>query len=292
MKALAGFVMRGRWTAPVLMVATALVPVLAWLGGASLALATLRRGAAEGALAAGLATAGLAAVALASGAPGGVALGTLLEFWLPLWLVAVWLRWSVSLASAVQVAGALAAVGVAGFYLWFGGDPGSFWSEQLAAAGRSFGIGAEEQAGWEAFSERLQPVMTGLWALNLLGLVVVSLLLGRWWQALLYNPGGFRAEFHELRLDRGFAVATALVILAGTFTGRGLATDAGLVLSSVFVFQALAVAHWVAAARAWNRLGLVVVYVLLPVLFQVYALIGIVDVFIDVRRRMVSAGGS
>lgn len=292
MKALAAFVMRGRFAAPALMIVTALVPVLAWLGGAGLALVTLRRGPAEGALAAAIAAAGVAALAMASGGPGAIALGTLLEFWLPLWLVAVWLRWSVSMASALQVAGVMAACGVAGFYLWFGGEPGAFWSAKLGAAGEALGIAPAQQADWQAFSQRLKPLMTMLWGLNLLALVLASLLLGRWWQALLYNPGGFRAEFHELRLDRGFAVAAALVTLAGALSGRGMAADAALILSSVFVFQALAVAHWVAAARSWNVLGLVMVYLLMPLLFQVYALIGIADVFIDVRRRLVGAGRS
>ncbi|NNC54346.1 MAG: hypothetical protein HKO07_01350, partial [Pseudomonadales bacterium] len=32
--------------------------------------------------------------------------------------------------------------------------------------------------------------------------VAFSLLVARWWQAMLYNPGGFREEFHALRLQR------------------------------------------------------------------------------------------
>lgn len=282
--------MRGRWPAPVLMVATALVPVLVWLGGAALALVTLRRGPIAGGIAAAVSAAALALVALVSGGSGAIAVGTLMEYWLPLWIVAAWLRWSVSLSSAIQLAGVMAACGVAGFYIWFGGEPGAFWAEKLVAAGDAFGITAAEQPEWAAFSERVRPLMTVLWGLNLMGLVLVSLLIGRWWQALLYNPGGFRAEFHELRLDRGFAIAAALVTLVGAFSGRGMAADAAVILSSVFVFQALAVAHWVTAARAWNVLGLIVVYLLMPVLFQVYALIGIVDVFVDIRRRLVGAG--
>ena len=45
--------------------------------------------------------------------------------------------------------------------------------------------------------------------------VVLSLLLARWWQALLYNPGGFQAEFHQLRLSvRQAAVLVAAVAFA------------------------------------------------------------------------------
>jgi uncharacterized protein YybS (DUF2232 family) len=107
---------------------------------------------------------------------------------------------------------------------------------------------------------------------------------------MLRAEGGSRAEFHDLRLNWRFAVVTVVITVGGTLAGEGLVADVGLVLSSVFVFQALALAHWVAAARSWNVIGLVMVYLLMPVLFQVYALIGIVDVFVDVRRRMVGAG--
>jgi len=30
--------------------------------------------------------------------------------------------------------------------------------------------------------------------------MVLSVFLGRWWQAVLYNPGGFKTEFHAFRL--------------------------------------------------------------------------------------------
>lgn len=44
--------------------------------------------------------------------------------------------------------------------------------------------------------------------------LMASLLLGRWWQALLYNPGGFRSEFHGLRFDRVMATGLILGVMA------------------------------------------------------------------------------
>src|SRR5690606_28182405 len=40
-----------------------------------------------------------------------------------------------------------------------------------------------------------------------------ALLLARWLQARLYNPGGFRTEFHQLRLGPGITGALALGML-------------------------------------------------------------------------------
>ena len=50
---------------------------------------------------------------------------------------------------------------------------------------------------------------------------IVSLLVSRWWQALLYNPGGFQQEFHALRLDSRFA----LILLAAVITGLYLPSE-------------------------------------------------------------------
>jgi len=290
-KSLAAFVMRGRWAAVLVLVAASLMPLLAWLGGAALALVTLRRGGADGALTGLVAAVVFGVLAAASGSPPQAALLVLLEFWLPVWLVAVWLRWSVSLSSALQLAAVLAGVAVVGFYLVHG-DPGQFWQAQLEAARQQLGVSEANADAWQSLVNELLPYMTGLWALNLLGVVIVSVLLGRWWQALLYNPGGFRAEFHQLRLGRTFAVAAALLVLGGILSGAGLVSDTGFVVSSIFVLQALAVAHGVAALRSWNLIGLVAVYLLLPFLFRVYAAIGIADVFVDVRRRLAGGGTS
>jgi hypothetical protein len=42
---------------------------------------------------------------------------------------------------------------------------------------------------------------------------IASLILGRWWQAMLFNPGGFKLEFHQLRFSSSFSV----IILMGMF---------------------------------------------------------------------------
>jgi hypothetical protein len=45
---------------------------------------------------------------------------------------------------------------------------------------------------------------------------IFSLLVGRWWQALLYNPGGFQQEFHALKLDRlhGLVLVGGFIVVA------------------------------------------------------------------------------
>lgn len=285
MRRFADFIMRGRMSAVFVVFASAMVPLFLWVSGGALSLVTLRRGAVEGALVGGgAALALLILVGALAGTPE-PALQPILQLWLPVFLMALWLRHSVSLAQAVEMAGGLAALAVAIFHIVHP-DTAGYWREVFGQA--RVLLPAQSDSGvtaWEEVVAVLAPQMTGLWGVNLLGLAVASLLLGRWWQAMLYNPGGFQAEFHALRLERWFAWVVLASLLAGTVLGRGLVYDVAFVLSTAFVLQALGLLHFFAAGRRWGKLCLGLVYLFLPLVIQLVAVVGLIDVFLDLRRR-------
>ena len=45
------------------------------------------------------------------------------------------------------------------------------------------------------------------------------LLIGRWWHAILDNPGGFAREFQGLRLDRRISIVTVALVLLVAYAG-------------------------------------------------------------------------
>lgn len=282
MKPVLAFMMHGRWQPVLFMAAATLVPLLAWLGGAVLALVTLRRGAAEGGLVMVGAALTMGVAFAAMGVNPVVSVAGLLEYWLPVFVLAAVLRATVSLPLTVLVSAGLGSLALVAWYALVQ-DPAAFWT-------RSLGGMFEGEEGADLMRS-LSPVMSGFWILGLWSLSVGSLLLARWWQAVLYNPGGFREEFHGLRLDWRFAAGTLVVMLLATFSGPGLVYDLSLLVSGVFAVQALAVAHCVAHARGWHWILLVPVYGLMPFLFKLYALLGIVDTWFDLRQRLISDNG-
>lgn len=289
MRGIAGFIMRGRLPAIAMVAGPALLPLLFWVSGAALALVTLRRGLNEGALVMAGATAVLAGGSVALvGTPLAV-LQPLLLVWLPVLLLALVLRATVSLARTLEAGTLVAAAGVLVFHV-IHPDPAAFWRGMLEQVANLMGADPTGEP-WQRAATELAPVMTGLWAVNMLGLAVVSLLLGRWWQALLYNPGGFRAEFHDLRLELWFAGIALGAAAMALFMPPGLVRDLALVLTSVFVLQALAVAHAVFARRGWHGGWLIGVYLLLPLALRPMAALGIADVFLDLRRRFAGSSG-
>lgn len=290
MRALAALIMRGRLPAAGVLGLTTLVPFLGWVGTAALALVTLRRGPAEGLLVAGLGAA-LAAVLMAG------ALGTpapllvlVAQFWLPALVLALVLRATVSLGRTLEAASVLAGALVVATHLLLDA-PAEFWSRVLMAVMESlYGQppGPELQAVIEG---SVAPAMTGIWAMNLLLVALASLLLARWWQALLYNPGGFGEEFRALRLSPWLAGLNLAVAIGSLAVPLGMLPDLTTAMGAVFAMQALAVAHWLTHRRRLGRAWLVVIYLLAPFLLRLLALVGMVDVFLDLRRRMDAASG-
>jgi hypothetical protein len=126
-------------------------------------------------------------------------------------------------------------------------------------------------------------------ASQLAALWLLSLLLGRWWQAQLYNPGGFGQEFRELRMGQALAVATVAVFVGAPLARLPLIVNLALGLSIVLGMFGLAVLHSAVQRSRAGRGWLIALYVgmaflMYPVL-TVLALLGATDQWLDLRRR-------
>ena len=291
MKALASFIMRGRqWAVLVSAVAAVLslfLPPLSYISGAAVALVVLRHGPFEGALVTlGAVVASALFGLLAMGTPM-AAVGFLLALWLPLYLAALVLRRSVSLAFTFEVAAAFNGIGVVLAFALLG-DPTQWWTglfEELAREMPALTLG-------DQLAEAAR-MMTGLAAGAVLTSLLLSLLLARWWQAMLYNPGGFRGEFHALRMGRG-ARLVALALFAAATLAEGvfgeLAANLALVAVMLFLFEGVAVIHGVVAklklAQGWLVALYVLMFLVLPQMVVLLSALGYADAWVDFRSRV------
>jgi len=284
MTSLARFIAGSRYSAALVVGGSVLLPLIFWLSAPALGLMTLRRGVVEGAL-----VTAMAAVLVITGLT--LSGGRALDVWLP--LMVLWipmlgaggaLRATRTWSAALQTLAGFFTLGLLVFYAVVG-DVAAFWSSWLARAGEQMRVTGPQAESWQRFQEVGPELLTGSMFASALGLAVVSLLLARWWQARLYNPGGLAVEFVTIRLPRWFAVLAAVTLLAGALQGQGLVFDAGLLLSGVFAVQGLAVIHRLARERALGVGWLIALYVLMPLLLRLIAVLGMIDVFMDLRRR-------
>ncbi len=299
MKAIAAFVMRGPSQAALIAAVTALlsilVPPLGLLSVGSVGLVTLRHGARYGLIVMAIGTLGMGALAwLALGSPL-PAVGVLAMLWVPAMALAVLLRSTRSLSLTLQTAGGLGVLVMLATYLAME-DPAATWLTVLTPFRDALvadGIVTEE-ASAVVFAD-LAGWMTGAFAAALVAQLLFGLFIARWWQALLYNPGGFGAEFRALRLGRAFGVLVLLLLAALPFVeGPSLVANLLLVLGVLLLLQGLAVAHQVRAltqARQMWLIGLYVLFVLfMPQSLILVACVGLVDIWADIRSRVAPAG--
>lgn len=285
MRALAEFIMRGRVQATLVVAGCAALPLLYWLGAAAASLVLLRRGLqdAVGVLALGvlpalvwwlkfddprvllvlLGSSGLALVLRAS------------ESWVRTLLVSVALGvvYSVALGAAFRPQIELLAQEIVKIL-------------PLALGDLYQHLSVEERARFVAL---IAPVLTGLIAALLQVVSLLSLVLGRFWQALLYNPGGFGREFRGIRIPAGPAMLLLALMLVGPNFGSQLAMLTPL-CSVPLVFAGLALIHGLVAQKRLARFWLVGLYVTLVLFMQlIYPLLvvlAIVDGLIDFRGRL------
>jgi len=301
MRALAGLIVAGPLQAVLVIalftalsfLAPPLTSVLSYGGAAALALYSLHAGTRSALLVllgALLVTALVTEMLLHQGLT--IAL-TSLFLWLPVWLVAVVLRETRSLAMAMLALSALAMAGVLLVFVWFG-DPSQWWLERLQVLINSLAAQPELQIDTDplmGFAEQVAPFMTGSLAAGLSFAALTCLMLGRWWQSLVVKPGALRKEFYALRLNRMLSLlAVAIFAVAALKLGSvsALALQWSLIVMVPFLFVGLAVVHAtlanLQAARAW----LIVIYILMSLLPQVMILVvvtGMLDPWLNLRRR-------
>jgi hypothetical protein len=286
LRALAAFVMRGRFQALLVAVVAATSLLFSWVSAAVVALVTLRRGAAEGAwlLMWAVLPASVLLYAFGDSSPLTLLLGTA--------ALALTLRGTVSLSLTL-----LSAVGVGlatGFVLL---TLGAAYLLQLEAFFEQVFAGLQQQMAGERSD--LPPLLAPgvVQIAGLLGLMtamgsVLCLLLARYWQAALYNPGGFAREFQALRYPAGVAVLLALCTLVTGALGLELRSWASLFMVPLMA-AGFALIHSRARVQRSSGVLLGLVYVgwlLFDVAKLAVALLALADSFFDFRARWAARG--
>ncbi len=134
-----------------------------------------------------------------------------------------------------------------------------------------------------------QSLVLGLLTWGLVTTSVASLIISRWWQALVYNPGGFSQEFHEFRLD----ASVARILLGAGAIGVIFYPEYGLwfrLLPVPLLVAGIALVHHSATTLQLNASSLAIMYVGLFMFSPMFALLlvclGFADSHLDLRGRL------
>ncbi|HGG60921.1 MAG TPA: hypothetical protein ENK26_13555 [Gammaproteobacteria bacterium] len=296
-QALARFAFRGPPHAVLLIVASELLallfPPVGLIGAAVIALLSLRSGAASGFNALLLGAAALTLIFAAAGMPPAISFAAGVAQWVPVYVLALALRLSRDWTLTLQVGAGIGLLGVLALHLMFP-DITESWrqllKEYLEPVLLQSGKAAEETG---PLLESLATRMTGLlWASVLLS-SLMALMLGRQMQAALFNPGGFSAEFRELRTGLWPAALGLALIAASLVSDARILDDLLFVLGALYLVQGVAVVYALVvgagAGRKWSTpaivLAMLAVVMLLGPMMTLLSGLGLADTFADFRRR-------
>lgn len=291
---LAKFILKGQSQAALVAATMAILglilPPAAWISAAAIVLITLVHGPQRGVITTAMALLGAALFSYLIFATPQVAIVFVLLVWLPAWLLATVLRQTVSLAYSLQILTVVCLLAVVAIYTLYP-DFGEFWREsldqivmQLASQSEDFSLAELKQT-----EDWVISFLPGLFISSLMFGTILSLLLGRWWQAVNFNPGGFAEEFQSLNLGKVSAlVAVALIVLAMSIDDI-FAVALVTVMFVLYGMQALSILHAVIRIRQLNGAWLFAFYLIMffvPHLLMLLILVSLADPWLDIRQRL------
>lgn len=282
MRAIAEFVMRGRPHAVGATLISTSLPLLNWLGSAMVGLVILRKGPVEGLIVLMWALMPLGITLYLIGDPSSVI--ALLGTAILAYVLRVTVSWEITLAVAVVVSafGSLvfeltATDVVAVIVEWY-----MEYMRQLA--------GQLQQTGELSFAEAKNSIL-GFFAIGQAYAMLAFLVLARWWQSELYNPGAFGKEFHQIRISPVLSTTLVFMMLFCFVFSEQLGRWIPL-LTVPLIVSALAFVHWVMGTRKLSGNWVFGFYLLLLLLFQVMypllASLALVDSWFNLRTRIQS----
>lgn len=300
MRVLADYILRGRMQAvgvtSLFSLLSLLVPPLAYLlSGVPVALVALRQGPVAAIQVMFGSMLLVMAFLIIAGMTPLLGLSLVLGVWLPVMFCALYLRRSAAQAMLLVAAGLVAAA-YAGVIRLVVGDVSEWWREQLLPQ-LERALAEQPDPQTLELLEALLPYVNSLVAAGLAFSLILSVLVARWWQSMLFNPGGFGAEFRAISLPRA-SVAVAVACMFGALLLDGqfadLLRDWVFVLVVLYLFQGVSLCHAYVRQRGWGVQWLWALYLLLlffPQTMLFIACLGFADAWLrGTQPRLVDSG--
>jgi hypothetical protein len=279
--------MQAMIVASTLAIVSLIMPPVSIVSSATVALVTLRRGAIEGLTVLGCSTVIIAIL-------GFFLLGNFqfvllygMVLWIPVWFISIILREGRYLSLTIEVAVLIGVLGVIGSYL-YNAELATMWKAMLSQMVPPNAPVEDVQHTLDMLSH----YMTGIVAAAAVFGLLFGLFLGRWWQALLYNPGGFRLEFLSLNTHPRLAIGSILVIVIASLSSGAISEvswNIAILLFVLYTFIGTAVLHTVFAAMKLGRYIVPMFYVtmfLIPHAMLPVAIVGLSDAWMNLRNKI------
>lgn len=217
------------------------------------------------------------------------------------WGAAVMLLRQMTWSSILQFAALLGVMAVSVLHLGFP-DISDWWSDKMVYLAKailkssSVMMGAMQDNAIMLSDNQLaeingfKTIMSGMVVAMVLMQSLLTVVIARWWQAATFAPGMLKRELHHIRLSQLAGVLFVLSLVLAN-QGSSVMLDSMPVIYLLFVCAGLSVIHYFfSLMESKTRLfWIALMYVLLlyvPVFGKLVSLVGLLDVWLDLRRRL------
>ncbi|MFV2056775.1 MAG: DUF2232 domain-containing protein, partial [Thiohalomonadales bacterium] len=206
-------------------------------------------------------------------------------------VAALALRQSRSLSYSLLLACGLSVLMIVGTYLVFA-DASLWWHDKVSLVAQPL-LDSMAQYPDELAQHQLQvdhiANYIGWFGAGVLTYIVICLFIARWWQSMLFNPGGFRTEFHELRTGKSIAIAAVVLALVSILDLHPeltrLVQNVLIIIAPLYLLQGLSVIHALVALKKLQAAWLVMIYIVIFFMLPAVVMLGYLDRWVDIRRR-------
>lgn len=282
------FVMRSRRNAGLLALVFAVLPLLNWLSIIIVALVTLRRGAKEGVLVLGCTL--LPSVVWYYFSPNQTILLNIIAGSIVVWLMACVLRASFSWSLTLLIGVMIGIIIIFALHSYVN-DMNAWWQAKMLAYIQT--AGSEMQMDTSLQQQvivHLAKIATGLQASVIFAMDLLWLVMARYWQALLYNPGQLRSELHSIRMPAWASVVAIIVAALAWVTKAPMLIDILPLIAVAFALAGISFVHHMVAALKASWLWLVAMYIALvfaqPYITLVLVFMAFGDSVLNYRARL------
>ena len=274
MRALAEIAMRGRAYAIGLSMVGAVVPLLTWVSAAIVSLVVLRKGVVDGSIVLLWTLLPLGVTIYFVGDPSSST--AVIGAAVLAYVLRITFSWELTLVTTLI----LAVIASLVF---------QYTASDVLILFVNLFMEIQKQLSVEMNYDTAKGQFLGVFAMGQAYTMFSLVVLARWWQSQLYNPGGFKTEFHQIRVTSIFASGILLLTTGCILFGDPLSLWVPL-LTMPLAVSGLAMVHWLADYRGVGGVWVLVFYLCLIFFFQyiypVLTVLALLDGYINVRQRL------
>ena len=154
--------------------------------------------------------------------------------------------------------------------------------KQWTAAGQT------QPSQWQDLIHIFAHIGTGLAIGSILIILLLQLLIARFWQAIMFNPGALRKEVFQIRINRWVSLLLPLAIILMMVTQAALLIDLLPIILFPFVVAGFVVLHTLAFVMPKLKLLIPIAYIitcLFIYLVCLWACLGFIDAWVSFPFR-------